>query len=160
MRRMTATAGKRDGRRKRTAQEELAERIARAIAREGTLEVQPGLHVRRCSRPTERLHGFYEPAFCVIAQGAKELVLGADRFRYDPAHYMISTVELPMIGQVLDASPERPFLGFRLVLDPSVVTSMMVEASLLPPRSNRRGGKAVDVSSLVDDLLDGALRGV
>ena len=63
----------------------------------------------------------------MIAPGRKELVLGEDRFRYDPEHYMISTVELPMIGQVIDASPERPFLGFRLVLDPSVVTSVMVE---------------------------------
>ena len=83
----------------RADQEELAERIARATPSEGTVEVQPGLHFRRCSRPTERLHSFTKPSFCVIAQGSKELVVGDDHFRYDPAHYMISTVELPMIGQ-------------------------------------------------------------
>src|SRR2546426_6026687 len=121
MRTMSNTSSEPQARRMRADQEELAHRIARAMPREGTVEAQPGLHFRRCSRPTERLHAFCEPAFCVIAQGSKELALGGDRFRYDPAHYMISTVELPIVGQVIDASPERPFLGVRLVLDPSVV---------------------------------------
>jgi len=75
-------------------QEELADRIARALPCDGVIEPRPGLHFRRCSRPGERVYGFYQPAFCVIAQGSKELLLGEDRFRYDPAHYMISTVDL------------------------------------------------------------------
>lgn len=158
MRNMMNATSERQARRMRADQEELAHRIARAMPRDGTVEPQPGLHFRRCSRPTERLHGFYEPAFCVIAQGSKELVLGADRFRYDPAHYMISTVELPMIGQVVEASPEQPFLGFRLVLDPSVVTSVMVESSVVQPRGDGSGVKSVDVSPLDANLLDATLR--
>jgi hypothetical protein len=84
---MNATS-ERQARRMRADQEELVDRIARAMPRVGTVEPQPGLHFRRCLRPSERLHGFYEPAFCVIAQGSKELALGADRFRYDSAHYI------------------------------------------------------------------------
>lgn len=137
--------------------EELADRIAKAMPRDGTVEPQPGLHFRRHSGPTEPVHGFYEPAFCVIAQGGKEILLGADRFRYDPAHYMISTVELPLIGQVIEASTARPYLGFRLVLDPSVVTSVMVESGIAQPRGDG-GVKAVDVSALDGDLLDATLR--
>jgi AraC-type transcriptional regulator N-terminus len=128
MRKMRIVTSERDARRIQADQEELADRIARATPGDCTVEVQPGLHFRRCSRPTEPLHGFSKPSFCVIAQGSKELVVGDDRFRYDPAHYMISTVELPMIGQVVEASPERPYLGFWLALDPSVVTSVMVES--------------------------------
>jgi AraC-like DNA-binding protein len=141
----------------RADQEELAERIARAIPREGTVEIRPGLHFRRCSRPTEPLHGFTQPSFCVIAQGSKELVVGADRFRYDPAHYMISTVELPMIGQIVEASPERPYLGLWLALDPSVVTSVTVEAGV-GQRGDGRGVKSVDVSALDANVLDATLR--
>jgi len=141
----------------RADQEELAERIARATPSEGTVEVQPGLHFRRCSRPTERLHSFTKPSFCVIAQGSKELVVGDDHFRYDPAHYMISTVELPMIGQIVEASPERPYLGFWLVLEPSVVTSVMVESGAVQ-RGDGSGLKSVDVSALDGNLLDATLR--
>ena len=68
-------------------QEELAERIARALPRDGTVEPQPGLHFRRHSTPTDQVHGFYEPAFCVIAQGSKHILLGEDSFRYDPATF-------------------------------------------------------------------------
>jgi AraC-like DNA-binding protein len=138
-------------------QGELAHRIARALPRDGTVEPQPGLHFRRCSRPTEPVHGFYQPAFCVIAQGSKDILLGEDSFRYDPAHYMISTVELPMIGQVVRASPERPYLGVRLVLAPSVVTTVMVESGVVEPRGNG-GVKSVDVSPLDANLLDAMLR--
>ena len=157
MRNMKHNTSERETRRMRADQEELAERIARATPHEGTVEVQPGLHFRRCSRPTERLHSFTKPSFCVIAQGSKELVVGDDHFRYDPAHYMISTVELPMIGQIVEASPERPYLGFWLVLEPSVVTSVMVESGAVQ-RGDGSGLKSVDVSALDGNLLDATLR--
>ena len=157
MRNMKHNTSERETLRMRADQEELAERIARATPHEGTVEVQPGLHFGRCSRPTERLHSFTKPSFCVIAQGSKELVVGDDHFRYDPAHYMISTVELPMIGQIVEASPERPYLGFWLVLDPSVVTSVMVESGAVQ-RGDGSGLKSVDVSALDANLLDATLR--
>ena len=157
MRNMKNATSERETRRMRADQEELAERIARTTPHEGTVEVQPGLHFRRCSRPTERLHSFTKPSFCVIAQGSKELVVGDDHFRYDPAHYMVSTVELPMIGQIVEASPERPYLGFWLVLEPSVVTSVMVESGAVQ-RGDGSGLKSVDVSALDGNLLDATLR--
>jgi AraC-like DNA-binding protein len=156
MRKMKNAMSEREARRMRAEQEELAERIARATPHEGTAEVQPSLHFRRCSRPTERLHSFTKPSFCVIAQGSKELVVGDDHFRYDPAHYMISTVELPMIGRVVEASPERPYLGFWLALDPAVVTSVMVESGVV--QRGEGGVKSVDVSPLDANLLDATLR--
>ncbi|MGD1276334.1 MAG: AraC family transcriptional regulator [Tepidisphaeraceae bacterium] len=138
-------------------QEELAERIALALPRDGTAEPQPGVHFRRHSTPTQRVYASSQPSFCVIAQGSKDILLGEDRFRYDTAHYLISTIELPLIGEVVEASPQRPYLSFRLVLDPSVVTSVMVESGLVQPRLDG-GVKAVDVSPLDANLLDATLR--
>ena len=158
MRAMRDATFEREDRRRQADQEELAERIARALPHDGTVEPQPGLHFRRCSRPTERIHGFHEAAFCVIAQGSKELILGEERFRYDPAHYLITTVDLPMIGQVVEASPERPWLRVRLVLDPSVVTSVMMESGVGQTRGDGIGVKSVDVSPLDVHLLEATLR--
>jgi len=158
MRRMiNGTPSPRPTRRMQADQEELADRIARALPRDGTIEPQPGVHFRRHSGPTEPVHAFAEPAFCVIAQGSKEILLGEDTFRYDPAHYLITTVELPLIGQVVEASPQRPYLGFRLVLDPSVVASVMVESGRVQPRGEG-SVKAVDVSPLDAHLLDATVR--
>jgi AraC-like DNA-binding protein len=137
--------------------EELAERIARAIPEDGRVEPLKGIHLNRASTPTEPLYGVSQPSFCVIAQGSKEVLLGESRYRYDPAHYLIATVELPVVGQVIEASPERPYLSLRLELDPAVVGSVMVEAGYLASRS---GGdvRAMDVSPLDADLLDATVR--
>jgi AraC-like DNA-binding protein len=142
----------------RADQEELADRIARAVPRDGTLEPQPGVHLRRCSRPTERLHSLCGTSFCAIAQGAKEFVVGVDRFRYDPAHYTIWTLALPAVSQIVEASPERPYLGFWMDLTPAIVTSVLVESGIVNSRGDGSGVKSVDVSPLDANLLDATLR--
>jgi AraC-like DNA-binding protein len=99
----------------------------------------------------------YPPAFCVIAQGSKDIQLGEETLRYDSQRYLISTMELPLTGEVVAASPERPYLSFRLILDPSVVTSVIVESSVEQSQSDG-GVKAIDVSPLDAELLDAVLR--
>src|SRR4051812_32245443 len=76
---------------------ELVERIARIIRDDGRVEPLHGLYLFRASSPTELLYSVYTPAFCVIAQGSKEVFLGQDRYQYDPAHYLLTTVELPVV---------------------------------------------------------------
>ena len=145
-------------RRMQTDREHLADRIARALPRDGKFEPQPGLHFNRVSSRTQPVHAVLEPSFCVIAQGSKVILLGDDKFRYDPAHYLVTTMGLPAVGKVVEASPERPYLSFRLVLDPSVVSSVMVESGVVEPRGDGGGVKAVDVSPLDANLLDATLR--
>lgn len=94
------------------AREELAERITRAVPEDGVVEPLKGIYLRRASTPTELLHGVSDPSFCVIAQGSKEVLLGESVYRYDPAHYLLATVELPIVSHVIEASPERPYLSF------------------------------------------------
>jgi AraC-like DNA-binding protein len=137
--------------------DELAERIGRALPEDGEVEPLKGLHLFRSSTPTERLHGVSKPSLCVIAQGSKEVLLGDSRYRYDPAHYLLVTVELPVVGQVVEASAERPYLSFRLELDPALVGSVMVEAGHLSS-GNRGDARAIDVSPLDANLLDTVVR--
>ena len=66
---------------------ELVARIARAIPDDGWVEPLQGLSLFRSSSPTGLVHGVSQPAFCVIAQGSKEVFLGEERYQYDPAHY-------------------------------------------------------------------------
>lgn len=136
---------------------ELAERIAQRLPGDGAIEVQPGVHFRRTSAPGQRVHGVCEPQLCVMAQGSKVILLGEETYRYDPAHYLITTMELPITGEVVEASAERPYLGFGLTLDPAIVTSLMVESGLVEPRGEN-GVKALDVSVLDAELLDATLR--
>lgn len=136
---------------------ELVARIARAVPDDGRVEPLNGLSLVRASAPTGLLHSVYTPAFCVIAQGSKEVFVGAERYRYDPAHYLLTTVELPVVSQVLTASKEQPYLSLRLQLDPALVGAVLVEANLPPPRGEGEV-KAIDVSPLDANLLDAVVR--
>ena len=138
--------------------EELAERIARTVREDGTVEPLRGLYLKRVSSPTEPVHGVSIPAFCVIAQGSKEIYLGEDYYRYDPGHYLLATVELPIVIQIGEASTERPHLSLRLNLEPAIVGSVMVEAGLPSPRGLTSRAKALDVSPLDVDLQDAVVR--
>ena len=136
---------------------ELVERVAQATRDDGRVEPLNGLYLFRASSPTKLLHSVYTPAFCVIAQGSKEVFVGEERYQYDPAHYLLTTVELPVVSQVLEASQEQPYLSIRLQLDPALVNSVLLEADV-PSLPGRGEVKAIDVSPLDMGLLDAVLR--
>ena len=136
---------------------ELVERLARAVSTDGSAEPLPGLHLHRVSAPRGPLHGVLNPAFCVVAQGSKEVYLGDTRYQYDPDHYLLVTVGLPITSQVVEASPERPYLSLRLDLDLTLLGSVVVEADQAAPL-NHGDVRAMAVSALDDSLLDAVVR--
>ncbi|MEZ4727110.1 MAG: AraC family transcriptional regulator [Caldilineaceae bacterium] len=135
---------------------ELVERILRVNRTDGRVEPLEGLFFNRISTAMG-LHGVSEPAFCVVAQGSKAVFVGDERYLYDPAHYLLFTAELPYMSQVVEGSPQRPYLSLRLNLDPMVVSAVMVEAAHVPPRS-QANVRATNVSSLDASLLDAVVR--
>ena len=151
------TQSLRDGEGDHVSRAELAERIARAVPDDGFAEPVDGLWLRRVSTPTELSHGVSVPAFCVTAQGSKEIWLGDECYQYDPAHYLIATAALPVVGRITEASVERPFLGLLLRLDPALVGSVMVEAGYPMPRG-QTSVRAIAVSPLNAELLDAVVR--
>jgi AraC-like DNA-binding protein len=84
-------------------------------------------------------------------------LLGDSRYRYNPAQYLIATAALPIASRVVEAWPERPYLGIVLKLDPTLVGSVLVEAGQPAPRSNTSMA-AIDVSPLDAGLLDAMVR--
>ena len=147
----------RDAQRVKTNREELIERIGRTVTEDGAKEVFPGFFLARSSRPSQSLNTVFEPAFCFIAQGRKRALLGEEVFRYDPGHYLLFTVDLPLIFQIEKATPHEPYLGLRLDLDPSLVASVLMEANLKINKGDA-STKAMDVHSIDANLLDAVVR--
>jgi AraC-like DNA-binding protein len=148
---------KRAAQREQANRDELVERIARAIRDDGTVEPLKGIHLRRSSSPTALVPGVTDPAFCVIAQGCKEIQLVDERYRYDPYHYLLATVELPVVSQIIKGSKEQPYLGLRLDLDPIFVGWVMIESGHTASPSHA-DVRAIDVSPLDTSLLDAVVR--
>jgi AraC-like DNA-binding protein len=147
----------RDNKRIESSRRELIGRMARAVPDNGVLEIFPGVFLARSAQMTERLHSVFRPAFCVIAQGSKQVLLSDEVFRYDQGHYLISTVDLPIVSHVVEASEEHPYLSVRIDLDPALVASGMMESGI-ETKKGEANVKAMAVSSIDADLLDAVVR--
>jgi AraC-like DNA-binding protein len=95
----------------------------------------------------------------VIAQGSKRLALGDRVYEYGAGQYLVASVDLPVTGQFTQADTELPALGFGLVLEPSTVAELLLQAG--PGDTPRTGGAApsgITVSDAPPALLDAVAR--
>ncbi len=137
--------------------DQLIEKIVTLLPEDGIIEPVPGIHVVRRSAPPPPAHSVSNRAFCVIAQGSKNITLGTETHRYDPNHYLITTAEMPTLAQITEATPEEPYLGVVIHLDPALVSSVMVETGHAATDA-QSSVKALDVSPLDDGLLETVVR--
>jgi AraC-like DNA-binding protein len=97
----------------------------------------PGLSLSRRDKPTQPMSHMYEPIICLIAQGAKRVLLGDDTYVFDAHHFLLTSLDLPTVVQIIQASPEKPYLSLRLKLDQREMSQLMVDSHLPPPRAQQ-----------------------
>lgn len=113
---------------------------------DGSFELNiPGVHAIRRSLTTKELaHGVQQAALCIVAQGAKSVILGREVFEYDAARMIAFSVDVPVATRVTRASLAEPFLCLRLDLDPSKVAALVLK--VFPhgfPRVHNKGAACV-----------------
>ncbi|MEO1901543.1 MAG: AraC family transcriptional regulator [Alcanivorax sp.] len=87
-----------------------------------------GLDLFRADSTTSCMgSSIYDPSLCLIAQGAKTIWLGDREIDYGPLSCLVSSVHLPVLGKVTRASPEEPYLGLKITIEPQEVTDLMLE---------------------------------
>jgi AraC-like DNA-binding protein len=134
----------------------LATLIARHTPGDGMFDTAvPGMALIRQARPTERIPVLHQPAVCIIAQGAKVVMLGGESYRYDGASHLVVSVDLPLTGQVTEASPERPYLCLRVDLEATLLMDLMAAR---PPAPGGEGSRGVHLSRTTPELADAAAR--
>jgi AraC-like DNA-binding protein len=154
---MTTAQPNYDKQRIENCRSELIDRMSRAVTNDGVLEIFPGIFVARSGAVTDRLHSIFPSSFCVIAQGSKQVLLGDDVLRYDPWNYLISTLDLPVISRIAEASEGNPYLSIRVNLDSAMVASAMMESGIESSKG-QVSVRAMDVSAIDADLLDAVVR--
>lgn len=135
---------------------ELARTIVRHTPKPGVFEtLVPGLWLIRADVPGVPLPTVYEPSLCIIAQGAKIVSIGARMLQYDPAHCLVASVDLALVGQVVTATPDCPYLCCKIDIDQAVLADLIMnEGRALPPGDP----PPLAVHPTDPDLLDAAAR--
>ncbi len=118
----------------------------------------PGLHAVRASTPSEELvHGLHRPALCIVAQGAKTVMLGDEAYDYDPSRMLVFSLDLPIAAMIRQASVAAPYLSFRLDFDQERLAELVLKAwpDGAPPLRQER---AVYVAQASEAIVDAAAR--
>jgi AraC-like DNA-binding protein len=136
----------------------LQEIIAR-LTEQGELHTTAisGLSLFRRDAKTEPFSGMYEPSVCMVVQGAKQVILGNETYVYDAQHYLITSVHLPTVVHVTEASPEKPYLGLKLKIDQREIAQLMADCQLPPPKPQKTD-RAMATGEVTLPLLSAILR--
>ncbi len=117
----------------------------------------PGLSFYRRDGFCEPVSALYEPSLSLVVQGRKRVVLGSETYEYDAGRFMLTSVDLPTIAQVLDAGETQPFLSIMLTLDLAAVREVGGEIDLHGLHADC-GGSGMMIGSVTADLLDAIMR--
>ena len=119
---------------------ELARKIALFIgSAENRATDIPGLTLHRRTAPTAPCPLTYEPSLTVIAQGRKRVDLGRTTFIYDESRFLLTSIDLPIVSRVIEASEQVPCLALVLKLEMPVVRELLsrveIQVAEAPPNS-------------------------
>ena len=137
--------------------ENFASNLERNTSKDGEHKTAiSGLMLYRASQPTNLSAVVYEPSLCVVGQGAKEVRLAGVPHRYDPAHSLLVSVDLPVETRVVEASRDRPCLVAVLSLDLAVVGEILADG--IPPLPGGSPTRGLSVSPIEWPLMDAVSR--
>ncbi len=120
--------------------DELVELALRHTTQDGINQTRiPQLQILRNPVTSVRVHAVHTPMLCYLAQGAKEMTVAGKVYRYAAHEYLVSTVDLPITGEVVEATRKRPYLCWAVVLEPRTVHEVLRDGALEAPRSERPG---------------------
>jgi AraC-like DNA-binding protein len=135
---------------------DLAALIARHVSRTGMMSTSIArLSLFRADEPTVPLPAVYDASLCLIAQGAKRVSLGDQSLIYDAAHYLLVSVDLPLIGHVLQADSASPYLCCKIDIDQAALADLILAEDDRAPKADL---PALAVYRSDDDLTDAACR--
>lgn len=113
----------------------------------------PGLFIAVSDAPLGPFHAVYQPSFCTVLQGAKVSQLGQRTFRYDAGKCLITSLDVPIRAEIVEASHAAPYVAVVINIDPAIVAELLLEQARgdapSPPVP-----AALSVQPLSADLVD------
>lgn len=119
--------------------------------------IVPGLNVIKMSATNMLIPVVYDPSLCVIVQGKKQVMLEDEIYKYKPSEYLVVSVDLPVIGAVIEATEKEPYLCLQIDLDPRQISDLLIEAQQNIPAGSTTG-RGVFVGKVDESLSDCTLR--
>ncbi len=115
------------------------------------------LDLTRSDAVSTALHGVYQPILAIVVQGQKEVLLGEETYQYGAGQYLVVSVDLPLSSFVAQATPDKPYLGLKLNLDPMQLCDLVAQMGFSWGKKEN-SVRGVSVSNADAELIECALR--
>lgn len=140
------------------SQDELADLVNKFSNGEGIHRTAiDGLSCIRLSERQMQLPSVYQPSICVIVQGTKQVLLEDEVYRYAPPQFLAISVDLPLVGQVTEASRQKPYLCLAIDIDARTIADLIAQSGD-PSWSRGETSRGLFVGEMDRSLQDVALR--
>lgn len=113
----------------------------------------PDLELIKSDCITQELHMLHKPAICLVLQGKKRVIVGQEIFEYEQCKYLAISFDLPITGQVIDASKEKPYLCLKLDIDISALSELVIELDEIK-KSNVTHSAAINIGTATEDVIE------
>ena len=132
---------------------EFAGRIAFHTPTQGLLATSiSGIALYRKDQPSSCYPATYAPSVHVFAQGQKRVMLGEAIYLCRPATFLLSSVDVPVVSQIVEATPAKPLLSFVLTLDLAMVRDILAQGEFHDATGTFMD-RALALGTATDDLL-------
>ena len=137
---------------------ELASKIAWFVGSSERLITQmPELMLVRRTAPSAPCSGTYTSSVIVVAQGSKRVDLGQTTFVYGPSRFLLTSIDLPIVSQVVEASRAKPLLAMAVKLEMPVVRELLSREEVPMPHASSHS-PAIVTGAITADLLNACCR--
>lgn len=116
----------------------------------------PRLEISVGRASTEKAPCLYRSMICFVLQGSKRVQINEALLNYDPSHYLISALELPLSGQILDEKDGRPYIAVSLILEPALLAE--ISSTMPQVRDADPQGVGIAINPMTVPLRDTLLR--
>ncbi|MCL5031846.1 MAG: AraC family transcriptional regulator [Thermotogae bacterium] len=123
--------------------EKLTERIFQLTEKQVVVNPFPDLTVSRHEEPTQPHSYMLPPGICLAVQGTKRVLLGEEYYVYDVEHFLLTSLDLPVTAQIIEASKEKPYLGITWEIDMNILSELIVEHKFSAKLGNMFSGMAL-----------------
>ncbi len=133
----------------------LAARIEKVTEGSNRLDTDiKGLSLHRWHHPTDPTSYMLAPSICLIGQGRKQVVVGEGTFVYDASQFLITSIDLPVVSRIIEASEEEPYLGLTMEIDFRTLSHLILENPVHIAREPVDKSLGIAVNDVDAPLLD------
>ncbi len=141
------------------AQQTLVDLISRHAPFDGFHQTPlEGVTLVRSNTPTVPMPVVYEPTLCFIVQGRKQVLVGTTSYVYDAAKYLVASVDIPVMGSVIEASEAEPYLCLVLDLDMTLLSELALRNPPAPQEKTAALSAGIELNGTTPQLLDAVAR--